>query len=96
MLTRSSTIPHVVDVHQPLRPDGAVEVSHDRRTAFATINYDKRANLLPTTPARRCSTAINAVHVPGLQIAAGGQVIENAEGFNIGPGNRRSAWSRRS
>ena len=25
------------------------------------------------------------MHVPGLQVAAGGQVIENAEGFNIGP-----------
>ena len=29
--------------------------------------------------------AINAVKVPGLKLAAGGQVIENAEGFNIGP-----------
>jgi RND superfamily putative drug exporter len=25
------------------------------------------------------------VHVPGLQVAAGGQVIENAEGFSVGP-----------
>ena len=48
-----------------------------------------------TTPsARTCSpnntgtpvlNAINAIHVPGLQIAAGGQVIEQAEGFSIGP-----------
>src|SRR6202012_908887 len=29
--------------------------------------------------------AIGKLHVPGLQIAAGGQVIENAEGFNVGP-----------
>src|SRR6204780_4635166 len=28
---------------------------------------------------------VKAIHVPGLQVAAGGQVIENAEGFNIGP-----------
>ena len=25
------------------------------------------------------------MHVPGLQVAAGGQVIENAEGFSVGP-----------
>ena len=25
------------------------------------------------------------MHVPGLQVAAGGQVIEQAEGFSIGP-----------
>ena len=29
--------------------------------------------------------AINAIHVPGLKVAAGGQVIEQAEGFSIGP-----------
>ena len=29
--------------------------------------------------------AINAMKSPGLKIAAGGQVIENAEGFSIGP-----------
>ena len=29
--------------------------------------------------------AVNGVHVPGLQVAAGGQVIEQAEGFSVGP-----------
>ncbi len=28
---------------------------------------------------------VGAVHVPGLQVAAGGQVVENAEGFSVGP-----------
>ena len=28
---------------------------------------------------------IKAIHVPGLRVAAGGQVIEQAEGFSIGP-----------
>jgi putative drug exporter of the RND superfamily len=28
---------------------------------------------------------VNTVHVPGASIAAGGQEIENAEGFSVGP-----------
>ncbi len=44
---RSHTIPHVVSVISPYSPQGAVQVSKDGHTAFATINYSKRANLLP-------------------------------------------------
>jgi RND superfamily putative drug exporter len=64
---------------------GAVEVSKDRTTAFATINYDKRANLLADKTGQPVLNAVNAIKVPGLHVAAGGQVIEQAEGFNIGP-----------
>ena len=70
---------------QPVRAAGAVEISSDRRTAFATVNYDKRANLLPDTTGKPVLDAINAITFPGLQVAAGGQVIEQAEGFSIGP-----------
>ena len=54
-------------------------------TAFATVNFDKRANLLPNATGTPLLNQVKAIHVPGLQVAAGGQVIENAEGFNIGP-----------
>jgi RND superfamily putative drug exporter len=77
--------PHVVSVLSPYTSRGAVEVSKDRKTAFATINYTHPANLLPNNAGQPVLNAINAVHVPGLQIAAGGQVIEQAEGFSIGP-----------
>ena len=70
--------PHVVLV-------GSVVVSHDRRTAFVTINYDKPANQLPNAAGKPVLDQINAVNVPGLKIAAGGQVIEAAEGFSVGP-----------
>ena len=63
-----------------------VEVSRDRRTAFATVNYDKRANLLPNDTGKPVLDARRSRSTcPGLQVAAGGQVIEQAEGFNIGP-----------
>ncbi len=85
MLARVSTMPHVVSVLSPYTPNGAFQVSKDRQTAFATINYSTRANLLPDATGKPVLNAIDAIHVPGLQVAAGGQVIEQAEGFNIGP-----------
>jgi putative drug exporter of the RND superfamily len=77
--------PHVVGVISPYVPRGAVQVSRDRRTAFATVQYDRRANLLPNNTGQPVLNAVAAVHVPGLRVAAGGQVIEQAEGFSIGP-----------
>ena len=77
--------PHVIGVVNPYRSIGAVDVSRDRSIAFATINYDKPSNLVPTGAGKPVLNQVNAVHVPGLTVAAGGQVIENAEGFSIGP-----------
>jgi RND superfamily putative drug exporter len=85
LLARVRTMPHVDSVISPYSAAGRVAVSRDRKTAFATINYDKRANLLPDKTGQPVLDAIGKLHVPGLQIAAGGQVIENAEGFNVGP-----------
>jgi RND superfamily putative drug exporter len=85
LLDRVRTMPHVVSVVSPYGPAGRVAISPDGRTAFATINYTKRANLLPNNTGKPVLDAINKINVPGLQIAAGGQVIEQAEGFSIGP-----------
>jgi putative drug exporter of the RND superfamily len=89
LLARVATMPHVESVISPYAgAAGAVEVSRDRRTAFATVNYDRRANLLPDKtgqPVLNAVNAVNAVRVPGLRVAAGGQVMEQAEGFSIGP-----------
>ncbi|HEV3053800.1 MAG TPA: MMPL family transporter, partial [Solirubrobacteraceae bacterium] len=85
MLARVAHMPHVTVVVSPYSSLGAAQVSRDRTTAFATVNYTKRANLLPNNTGTPVLNAINAIHVPGLQIAAGGQVIEQAEGFSIGP-----------
>jgi RND superfamily putative drug exporter len=85
LLSKVEKMPHVLSVISPFSQQGAVEVSKDRRTAFATVNYDKRANLLPDKTGQPVLNAVNAVNVPGLKVAAGGQVMEQAEGFNIGP-----------
>jgi RND superfamily putative drug exporter len=85
MLAQVTKMHHVVAVISPYSPRGAVQVSRDRRTAFAIVSYDKRANLLPNTTGKPVLNAVKAATRPGLTVAAGGQVIEQAEGFSIGP-----------
>ena len=85
LLARVRALPHVATVVSPYSPRGAVQVSPNRTTAFATINYDKPANELSNNIGKPILAGVAGVHVPGLQVAAGGQVIENAEGFSVGP-----------
>jgi putative drug exporter of the RND superfamily len=85
LLARVSALPHVAGVVSPYSPRGAVQVSANRMTAFATINYDEPGNLLANDTGKALLAQVNAVHVPSLQVAAGGQVVENAEGFTVGP-----------
>jgi RND superfamily putative drug exporter len=78
LFSRVARMPHVVGVVSPYEPRGTAQVSRDGRTAFATVSYDKRANLLPDATGKPVLSAINAIKVPGLQVAAGGQVMEQA------------------
>src|SRR5271155_5760911 len=85
LLSHLSTLPHVAAIVSPYTLAGAVQVSSNRMTAFATVNYDKPANLLSASIGKPLLAQVKAVHVPGLQVAAGGQVVEQAEGFSVGP-----------
>ncbi len=77
--------PHVIGVLSPYGPRAAAQISRDRQTGFATIAYDKPANLVPNAAGKPVLDQVNAVNVPGLKVAAGGQVISNAQGFSVGP-----------
>jgi putative drug exporter of the RND superfamily len=85
LLAKVAAMPDVVAVVSPYSQAGAGEVSADGRTAFATIAYDKRANQLPDNTGAPVLDAVRGIQVPGLQVAAGGEVMENAEGSSIGP-----------
>jgi RND superfamily putative drug exporter len=85
LLASVAHFPHVAGVISPYSARGALQVSRDRRTAFESINYDKRANLLANDTGAPLLKLVKSVHIPGLEIAAGGQVVEQAEGFSIGP-----------
>ena len=84
LLAHLSMLGHVAAVVSPYSPAGAVQVSANRMTAFATVNYDKPANLLAADAGKPLLADVNAVHAPGLEVAAGGQVVEQAEGFSVG------------
>jgi RND superfamily putative drug exporter len=85
LLARVGALPHVAGVVSPYSSQGAVQVSPNRMTAFATVNYDQPANVLANATGEPLLAQVARVHVPGLQVAAGGQVVENAEGFSVGP-----------
>ena len=85
LLAKVQRMPHVVGVGSPFAPGGAAQISKDGHTAFAVVDYDKRANLLPDNTGKPVLDGIDQINVPGLKVAAGGQVIEMAEGFSIGP-----------
>jgi RND superfamily putative drug exporter len=85
LLARVAALPHVAGVISPYGPRGAVQVSANRTTAFATVNYDQPGNVLGNATGKPLLAQVSAVHVPGLEVAAGGQVVENAEGFSAGP-----------
>jgi putative drug exporter of the RND superfamily len=85
LLTRVAALPHVAGVVSPYSSRGAVQVAANRMTAFATVNYDQAGNVLANATGKALLAQVGAVHVPGLQVAAGGQVVENAEGFSVGP-----------
>jgi RND superfamily putative drug exporter len=85
LLAKVQRMPHVVAVGSPFAPGGAAQISKDGHTAFAVVDYDKRANLLPDTTGKPVLDAIDQINAPGLKVAAGGQVIEMAQGFSIGP-----------
>jgi putative drug exporter of the RND superfamily len=85
LLKKVQTMPHVASVTSPYTQFGTFEISKDGRTAFATVTFTKRANLLPNDTGKPLLDAIGQIHVTGLTVAAGGQVIESAEGFSVGP-----------
>src|SRR5581483_11218343 len=86
LLARMARVSHVATVVSPYNSvRGRLQVSPDRRTAFASIFYDKPPNQLAQSTGTPVLNAVHGVHVPGVQVAAGGQVIENAEGFSVGP-----------
>src|ERR1700716_4038480 len=53
MLNQIARLPHVSGVVSPYSPAGAQAVSRDGRIAFATVNFDQRANTLPKTAVER-------------------------------------------
>jgi RND superfamily putative drug exporter len=82
-LARVARLPHVTSVVSPYAA-GAHSVSRDGTIAFATVNFDKRADALPKAAVERVITAAESARSASLQVELGGQAIEQAQQTSLG------------
>jgi RND superfamily putative drug exporter len=83
---RIERLPHVAGVVSPYAgPAAGKAISANGRIAFATVVFNEKANLLPTSAPERVVQTAEAARQPGLQIELGGQAIEatEQEGFGL-------------
>ena len=89
MFAQVARLPHVTSVISPYAPASAGKaISADGKIAFATVVFDEKANLLPTSAPERVVQVARAAARGGrdpLQVELGGQAIEATEqaGFGI-------------
>ncbi len=81
-------LPHVTSVVSPYAAGGARAISADEKIAFATVVFDKKANLLPQSAPERVVHVARAAALAGphgVQVELGGQAIEATEqqGFGL-------------
>jgi putative drug exporter of the RND superfamily len=79
LLARIEKLPHVTSVLSPYDPTAGDRVSRDGTTAFATVLFDERANVLPTGAIKKVISTAEAARSPDLQVELGGQAIEQTE-----------------
>ncbi len=84
MLAAVARLPHVTGVISPYSTKGAQEISPDGKIAFATVTFDERANLLPASATERVINTAKGVASPRLQVALGGQAIEQVQKPSLG------------
>jgi len=79
MLAAVERLPHVTGVTSPYTAKGARTISADGKIAFATVTFDKRANLIPPSATERVIKVAKEAASPQLQVALGGQAIEQVQ-----------------
>ncbi|MEA2160935.1 MAG: putative drug exporter of the superfamily, partial [Solirubrobacteraceae bacterium] len=84
MLTQIARLPHVSGVVSPYSSAAAHAVSQNGQIAFATVNFDQRANVLPKAAVERVISLVASARTPQLDVQLGGQAIEEVEKPSIG------------
>jgi RND superfamily putative drug exporter len=84
MLAVVARLPHVTGVVSPYTAKGARAISPDGKVAFATVTFDERANVLPPSATERVITVAKGAGSPQLQVALGGQAIEQVQKPSLG------------
>jgi putative drug exporter of the RND superfamily len=79
MLDQVAALPHVRSVTSPFSPEGAGQISKDGTVAFATVVFDAQPQNLPKAAVKRVISTAQAAGDADVQVALGGQAIEQAE-----------------
>ena len=85
MFSKVKGLPHVTSVISPYADTAGKSISANHQIAFATVVFDEKANLLPTSAPERVVAVAKAADKPGLDVELGGQAIEATKkpGFGI-------------
>ncbi len=83
MLGRVARLPHVTSVTSPYAA-GSRAISKDGAIGFATVAFDQRANVLPTSAAKKVIAVATTARSSSLQVDLSGQAIEQAQQGSIG------------
>ena len=83
-LKQIATLPHVTAVVSPYTTAGAKQISRSGDVAFATVTFDENGGALPKPAVQHVINVADAAGSPGLQVALGGQAIEQAQRQSIG------------
>ncbi len=84
MLAAIARLPHVTGVSSPYTANGARTISPDGKIAFATVTFDKRANLIPPAATERVISVAKSAGSATLQVALGGLAIEQVQKPSLG------------
>jgi RND superfamily putative drug exporter len=84
MLHRVEGAPHVAGVVSPFSKEGADAISKNGRIAFATVDFDERANELPTSAVNNVISIAQGARSDSLQVELGGQAIQQAQQQSFG------------
>jgi len=82
-LARVAALPHVTGVISPFAA-GQHAISSDGTIAFATVNFNQRAEVLPVKAIKRVISVAESARSSALQVELGGQAIEQAQGMSVG------------
>src|SRR5256714_3447388 len=84
VLEQIRRLPHVSGAISPYSSAGSREVSRDGQIAFATVNFDQRANVVSKAAVERVISVAHTARSPQLEVQLGGQAIEQTEKVSIG------------
>jgi RND superfamily putative drug exporter len=83
VLARVSRLPHVTGVVSPYAT-GQRAISRDGTIAFASVNFNERANALPRAAVDKVIGTAEAARSSTLDVQLGGQAIEQAQQTSLG------------